>query len=152
MVHSPIIALLDSSLNVTLYNFAKGTVSGAEKRLVNITGEQMRLQGPLPPPGKYEDASDELKAEYRSRTAELRTNCASSVFPLKDVSLSQDSSVLLQASLGHPRPALEDRLDGYPPLPCWHSAIGKARSSFGGKSQLYCVSCAGWNSLFWIDC
>ena len=144
MVHSPIIALLDSSLNVTLYNFAKGTVSGAEKRLVNITGEQMRLQGPLPPPGKYEDANDELKAEYRARTAELRTNCASSVLPLKDESWFQkDSFVLLQVSLGPPRPALEDRLDGYPPLPCWHSAIGKASSSFGGKSQLYGVSCVG---------
>jgi hypothetical protein len=74
-VTSPIVAVLDSSLNVTLYTFPRGSISGAEKRLINITGEQLRSQGPIPDPGKYDDASQELKADYRARTAELRTNC-----------------------------------------------------------------------------
>jgi hypothetical protein len=76
-VYSPIVAVLSSSLNLVLYTFlgASGSISGAEKKLVNVTAEQLRLQGTIPEPGNFDEASEELKADYRARSAELRTNC-----------------------------------------------------------------------------
>jgi hypothetical protein len=69
------LALLDSSLAVTVYSFPDGTHQGAENRAIGLTARQIELQGPIPAVTHKTEVSKTLSNELQNRAAEVRTNC-----------------------------------------------------------------------------
>lgn len=68
------LALLDSSLNVSVFGFKDGARRGAEQKLFNLTAEQLKLQGPLPSNSSKSKETTPMRADVsQTRLAQLRT-------------------------------------------------------------------------------